>query len=36
MVGITIAALLAINAVVITVSMVENFNYFSKFKEKDL
>lgn len=34
--GITIAALLAINAVVITVSMVENFKYFSNFKEKDL
>lgn len=33
MMGITIAALLVINAVVITVSMVENF---SKFKEKDL
>lgn len=33
MMDITIAALLVINAVVITVSMAENF---SKFKEKDL
>ena len=36
MMDITIAALIANNAVVITVSMVENFKYFSKFKEKDL
>jgi len=30
----TIAVLLAVNAVVITISLVENFKYFDKFKDK--